>query len=69
MFPLPLLAVNVKLLFVGKGGAFIMLILFSLLASVGEMVLAPRPEARPESVDCLLPPWPALPFSVAEEGV
>jgi len=39
---------------VGIGGAFIMLIRFSLLASVGLMVLAPNPEARPDAVDCRL---------------
>lgn len=40
----------------GIGGACIMLILFNLLVSVGEMVLAPRPDIRPFAVDCLLLP-------------
>ena len=43
-------------MFVGMGGACIMLILFSLLASVGLMVRAPRPEARPDAMDCRLLP-------------
>ena len=41
---------------VGIGGGFIMLILLSLLASVGLMVLAPSPEARPDAIDCRLLP-------------
>ena len=37
----------------GIGGACIIEILFSLLASVGLIVLAPRPEARPDAaIDC-----------------
>ena len=41
---------------VGIGGGFIMLILFNLLASVGLIVLAPNPDARPEAMDCRLLP-------------
>lgn len=43
---------------VGMGGACIIDILFNRLASVGLMVRAPKPLARPEMVDCrlLLPP-------------
>ena len=38
----------------GIGGACIILILFSLLASVGLIVRAPSPDARPDAaVDCL----------------
>lgn len=46
----------VKLFIVGIGGGFTVLILFSLLASVGDIVLAPSPEARPEANDCRLLP-------------
>lgn len=43
-------------MFTGIGGACTMLILFSLLASVGEMVLAPNPDTLPVAVDCRLLP-------------
>ena len=41
---------------VGIGGACIMLIRLSRLASVGLMVRAPRPDALPDAIDCLLLP-------------
>lgn len=40
-----------KFVIVGIGGGFIVLILFNRRASVGLIVLAPRPEALPEAMD------------------
>lgn len=44
------------IVFDGIGGACIMLIRFILRVSVGDMVLAPRPDILPLAVDCRLLP-------------